>query len=150
MLKKSFDIKSFLDRLSYVEPKITNLELDTKIFKVYGYEKDKYPYLLLGGNWLSEIGFDIGRFANIDISNGLIIIRLFDDVSFDDSLILKQIIRKQYQKFLSVIPRKKLPVIQIKGKSLLDNGFKPQSHVLVKYEYGVIRLRLIESSKLGV
>ncbi|MBA4319415.1 MAG: hypothetical protein C0412_13525 [Flavobacterium sp.] len=110
-----------------------------------------YPTIMLGGNWIAEMGFKIGSFATREYANGEITIRLINDVTFEQSEIIRKAIKSGKSNFLEI--KNKLafdiyrPLIQIQSKSLTAYGFEIGTSVLVEYEYGIIKIHHFDIDK---
>ena len=61
--------------------------------KVYGQSGYKYkttPTIMLKGEWLKEVGFEIGDFITVTCENGKLVITPREEISFIDGKLLEE------------------------------------------------------------
>ena len=107
------------------------------------------PVIKLGGNWLDEIGFSAGKLVTAEYERGRILLRLQDSDNYKD--LVKSALKASsglFQVRLETNNKKQFPQIDLKGVWLENIGFTIGSVIAVRYEYGFIKILLIDLSKL--
>ena len=107
------------------------------------------PVVRLQGNWLAEIGFVYGKLVTAEYTPGKIVIRLQDSGNYKDlvkgalksSSGLAQVNWKNNNK-------RKYPRIEFNGFWLEKIGFTIGNVFAVRYEFGLMKLLLIDLDKL--
>lgn len=130
--------------------------METKVMVVTNVKKGanstrRVPRITLSGDWLSGIGFESGKLATAQYDHGSILLRLHDaqdyrDLvrgAFKDGSGLFQVHGRSYK------GQKMVSRISLLGVRLETLGFSIGSHVLLRYEYGMIKITLLDLSKVG-
>lgn len=127
--------------------------METKVIVVTKVNKgvDRHaPRITLSGYWLNKIGFECGKLAVIQYGHGNISIKLHEADEYrelvrgalKDGSSLFQVGGRMYT------APKILPSIHLIGVRLETLGFAVGRYTLVEYEYGFIRLRLLDLERL--
>jgi hypothetical protein len=109
------------------------------------------PVIKLGGNWLDEIGFSAGKLVTAEYTSGRILLRLQDSDNYKD--LVKSALKASsglFQVRLETNNKKQFSQIDIKGFWLETFGFTIGSVIAVRYQFGFIKIYLIDLSKLEV
>jgi hypothetical protein len=107
------------------------------------------PALKLQGNWLNSIGFSYGKLAIAEYGQDSIILRLQD--SGDYRLLVKSSLKSSsglFQVRRETNNKLEFPRLDIWGSRLERMGFTFDSVVMVRYEYGLIKLSLVDTGQL--
>ncbi|MCL6591986.1 MAG: type I toxin-antitoxin system SymE family toxin [Firmicutes bacterium] len=103
----------------------------------------------LTGNWLDEIGFTAGKLVTAEYGKGKILLRLQDSDNYKD--LVRGALRTSsglFQVRLEKNNKKQFSQIDIKGFWLEELGFTIGSMIAVRYEYGFIKILLVDLEKL--
>jgi hypothetical protein len=114
------------------------------------------PKILISGDWLNEIGFKIGKLFSVKYLKGSLILKLEGDPSIDNYEQVVKVLLKDnsfsllrvYNNTSSIKNKDKFPTIHIVGLRLNKLGFAVGSFVAVVYEYGIIKLKLLDIDKI--
>lgn len=127
--------------------------METKIMTV-GSAKTKVvnkrrPRIRLSGFWLNEIGFEGGKLAAAQYDHGSILIRAHNSDNYRN-LVRGAVKEKSglFQVRQTTHNRKLTPHLELKGFRLELLGFAIGSVIAVRYEYGFIKITLIDLNKL--
>lgn len=107
------------------------------------------PVIRFQGNWLDEIGFSSGKLATAEYEQGRIILRLQDSDNYKD--LVRSALKASsglFQVRLETNNKKQFSQIDIKGFWLETIGFTIGSVIAVRYEFGFIKIFLINLEKL--
>jgi hypothetical protein len=129
--------------------------MDTKIM-VVGSEKTKnvkrQPRIRLAGFWLNDIGFKPDSIATIEYESKSILLKV-QGSGLDTYKSFVRYARANKAGLLQVKEechnKKCTPHLEVKGFWLEMLGFTIGSHIVVKFEYGSINIRLLELEKFG-
>lgn len=113
----------------------------------------RIPRIRLGGFWLGGIGFEPEMIATAEYEKGSIILKLQGSgidtykslaaqARINQTLLLY--VRQEFHN------KKHTPYIEIRGAWLEKLGFTVKSVILVRTEYGLIRIKLIDPDKLDL
>ncbi|MCL6592169.1 MAG: hypothetical protein K6U80_19760, partial [Firmicutes bacterium] len=103
------------------------------------------PVVRLQGDWLSGIGFTCGKLAAAEYGPGRIILRLRDSGSYKD--LVKGALKTNsglFQVQRETNNKLEFPRIDIRGFRLKQIGFTIGSVMIARYEYGLIKLLLVD------
>jgi hypothetical protein len=107
------------------------------------------PVVRLQGDWLNEIGFNWGKLATAEYGQGRIILRLQDSGNYKE--LVKGAFKANsglFQVRRTTNNKLEFPQIDIRGFRLEQSGFILGSVVIARYEYGLIRLLLVDLDRL--
>ena len=103
------------------------------------------PVIKLQGAWLVKIGFTAGKLVAAEYGQGQIVMRLQDSDRKDSE---KGLLKASLGLFLiQTAGKSELPLIDIKGFWLERFGFTIGGVVAARYEYGLIKLLLIDPER---
>jgi len=109
------------------------------------------PRIQIISRSLEDIGFFEDVLAVAEYVNECIVIKINDEDIESYSELVKQV-RENDSKLIqvgSVFEKEKLvPTISIIGNWLSKHGFAPCDKIIVNYEYGVIRIKKLDCSKI--
>ncbi|MCL6592144.1 MAG: hypothetical protein K6U80_19625 [Firmicutes bacterium] len=103
------------------------------------------PVIRLQGDWLSGIGFTCGKLATAEYGQGRIILRLQEPDNYKN--LVKDALKTNsglFQVQRETDNKKQFPRIDIRGFRLKQIGFIIGSVMIARYEYGVIKLSLVD------
>ncbi|MCL6591992.1 MAG: type I toxin-antitoxin system SymE family toxin [Firmicutes bacterium] len=121
--------------------------METKVMVVSS--RGKTPAIRLSGNWLEKIGFEYGKLVTAEYATGKIILRLEDSDNYKD--LVKGALKASsglFQVSQHFQHYKYFTLIEISGFWMKQLGFVVGSVVAVRYEYGFIKILLIDLEKL--
>ena len=129
--------------------------MNTKIMLV-GSEKTRslkrHPRIRLAGFWLNDIGFKPDNLVTIEYESKSIMLKV-QGSGLDTYKSFVRYARANKAGLLQVREechnKRRTPHFEIKGFWLEMLGFTIGSHIVVKFEYGSINIRLLELDKLG-
>lgn len=127
--------------------------MTTKVM-VVGSEKGfskRRPRIRLAGFWLNDIGFKYNNLATVEYEPGKIVIKLQGSGIDTYSQIVKEVLASKdglLQVRLEWHNKKQTPHLEIKGLRLENFGFTIGSVIVLKIEYGVINIHLVDLDKL--
>lgn len=107
------------------------------------------PVIKLTGDWLDEIGFTYGKLVTAEYETGKIILRLEDSDNYKD--LVKSALKASsglFQVRRETHNKKQFSQIDLKGFWLENIGFNIGSVFAARYEYGLIKILLIDLEKL--
>ncbi len=107
------------------------------------------PVIKLTGDWLDEIGFTYGKLVTAEYATGKITLRLQD--SNDYKSIVKGAFKASsglFQVRRETHNKKQFSQIDLKGFWLESIGFIIGSVIAVRYEFGLIKILLVDLEKL--
>jgi hypothetical protein len=107
------------------------------------------PVVRLQGDWLNGIGFDMGKLVTAEYGQGKIILRPQDCDNYKD--LVKSALKTNsglFQVQRETNNKKQFPQIDIRGFQLKQIGFIIGSVIIARYEYGLIKLSLVDLDKL--
>lgn len=127
--------------------------METRVFVVTRAKAaaKRRPVIRLQGNWLDEIGFTAGKLVAAEYAKGRIILRLQDSGNYKD--LVKSALKASsglFQVRLETNNQKQFSQIDLKGFWLENIGFTIGSVFAARYEFGLIKILLIDLSKLEV
>ena len=104
------------------------------------------PVVRLQGDWLNGIGFTCGKLTAVEYGQGRIILKLKDPDNYKD--LVKGALKTNsglFQVQRETDNKKQFPQIDIRLQQI---GFIVGSVVIARYEYGLIKLLLVDLDKL--
>jgi hypothetical protein len=107
------------------------------------------PVVRLQGDWLDKIGFSYGKLVTAEYEQGKIHLRLQDSEDYKD--LVKSALKASsglFQVRRETCNKKAFSQIDMKGFWLENIGFTIGSVFAVWYEYGFIKILLIDLEKL--
>ncbi len=107
------------------------------------------PGIKLQGNWLNSIGFSYGKSAAAEYGENAITLRLQDSGAYRD--LVKTALNTSSGLFhvrRETNNKVDFPRLDIWGTRLEQMGFTFDSVVMARYEYGLIKLSLVDTSQL--
>jgi hypothetical protein len=107
------------------------------------------PVVRLQGDWLRGIGFTYGKLVIAEYTSGRIILRLQDSGNYKD--LVKGAFKADsslFQVRRTTNNKLEFPQIDIRGFRLAQSGFILGSVVIASYEYGLIKLLLVNLDRL--
>lgn len=127
--------------------------METKVM-VVGSEKShlkRRPRIRLAGFWLDEIGFKYNSLVTVEYEDGRIVMKVQGSGMDTYGELVKKVISTKaglLQVRLEWHNKKKTPHLEVKGFWLEQFGFKIGSVIVLRFEYGVITIRLVDLDKL--
>ncbi|MGE5604198.1 MAG: SymE family type I addiction module toxin [Bacteroidota bacterium] len=121
--------------------------METKVMVVSS--RGKIPAIRLSGNWLEKIGFSAGKLVTAEYMAGKIVIRLQDSDNYKD--LVKDALKASsglFQVSQHFQHYKYFTLIEISGFWMKQLGFVVGSVIALRYEYGFIKITLIDLEKL--
>ena len=123
--------------------------METKVMVVTSGGTKRLPVIKLTGNWLDEIGFEYGKLVTAEYGQGKILLQLQDSDNYKD--LVKGALKASsglFQVRRNFQHKKLFSHIDISGFWLEPLGFTVGSVIAVRYEYGLIKILLIDLDKL--
>lgn len=107
------------------------------------------PVIRLQGDWLDEIGFKWGKLVTAEYETGKILLRLQDSDNYKN--LVKSALKASFGLFQvrrETNNKREFSQIDMKGFWLENIGFTIGSVFAARYEYGFIKILLIDLEKL--
>lgn len=129
--------------------------MDIKVMVVGSAKSDsnrRRPRIRLAGFWLENIGFEVDTLVTADYDNGSIVLKS-QGTGIDTYTRLVRQVRKKHSSLLQVTleshNRKQTPHLEVKGFWLEKLSFTIGSVIVIRFEYGLIHIKLLDLEKLG-
>lgn len=151
-IKKRFDTK--VTNMKFIHLRRIFV-MDTRVLVVGSSKSNnsqkRRPRIRLSGFWLNEIGFEYDNLVSAEYGTGSIVLKLQGKGTETYSKVVKGLLKNK-SGLLQVnheFKNKKQTIhLDLKGFWMEDYGFKIGSVIVVKSEYGVINIRVLDLDKL--
>jgi|GEM_PF-1529406 len=129
-----------------------NLRIITVSYITRQYTDEPIPKVRLVGDWLNEIGFEIGAVCTAASEPGIMTLNL-QDADAEYNALMKYVRVHKLKIFqVSKEPHNRhgaQPCIGITGSAVDKAGFQPGEMLAASYQKGVIKLQKLDFEKLG-